>query len=378
MSDRNNTIKLSKGLISLVNNLESTSYGSNVVSNIVIEGYGEGAVAFEGLKSDLAISEFSKFLEDAPFPSKIKALKDEIIDLEKKLSTLSTVFGDNAEANEGTLAFALLKKIETEIDELKNKRTLLETASDKAGAEYAAKLEDIDKKTKESLAASNKMVTEAQYEANRNVKLIEKFSDFLSETNKNMWLYSLAIVLIIISAAIAIYYSIPELLLCVKSYNSFVTNLGTKAQPWQIINYALGILIVKLPWALCLSALFTGVYSLLKGLLNTYEKINQDKRNMSAIYSVSGNVAQALNEYGLAIADEVDDPEDGRITYTITRSKAELERKRESLKWNQIINYFERMQSHKVEEPKDEDENSKLKIVTDILNKVIDKVPTNK
>lgn len=378
MSDRNNTIKLSKGLISLVNNLEDTSYGSTVISNISIEGYGEGAVAFEGLKEDLAISEFSTFLEDAPLPSKIKALKNEITDLEKKLATLSTVFGDNAEANEGTLAYVLLKKIEIEIDELKNKRTLLKTSSDKADAEYAAKLEDIDKKTKESLAASNKMVTEAQYEANRNVKLIEKFSDFLSETNKNMWLYSLAIVLIIISAAIAIYYSIPELLLCVKSYNSFVTDLGVNAQPWQIINYALGILIVKLPWALCLSALFTGVYSLLKGLLNTYEKINQDKRNMSAIYSVSGNVAQALNEYGLAIADEVEDPEDGRITYTITRSKDELERKRESLKWNQIINYFERMQSHKVEEPKEDDDISKLKLVTDILNKVIDKVPTTK
>lgn len=378
MADRINTIKLSKGLISLVNNLENISYGSTAISNINIDGYGQGILAFEELKEDLTISEFSKFLEDAPLPSKIKALKEEVKDLEKKLATLSTVFGDNAEANEGSLAFVLLKKIEIEIDELKNKRTLLKTSSDKADAEYASKLEDIDKKTKESIAASNKMVTDAQYEANRNVKLIEKFSDFLSETNKNMWLYSIAIVLIIISLGIAIFCSIPELLECVKSYNSFIKKLGINAQPWQIINYALGILIVKLPWALCLSALFTGVYSLLKGLLNTYEKINQDKRNMSAIYSVSGNVAQALNEFGLAIADEIDDPESGRITYSITRSKEELERKRESLKWNQIINYFERMQKHKVEEPKEDDNISKLKLVTDILNKVIDKVPVAK
>lgn len=61
---------------------------------------------------------------------------------------------------------------------------------------------------------------------------------------------------------------------------------------------------------------------------------------------------------------------------TVLRAKnKEVNQKKESLKWNQIMNYFEGMQHQKVDisEPEDPD---KLKPITDLLNKLIDKIPT--
>lgn len=164
-----------------------------------------------------------------------------------------------------------------------------------------------------------------------------------------MSLYTYVIVGILIATILAIGFSIPNLLKAFESYDTFIITGGTKITNWQIINYALGLLIVKLPWALCLSAVLTGMYSLLKGLLITYEKINQDKRNMSAIYAISGNVAQALNEYGISLGEEIEDEETGQITYTINVSKKDLNNKKETIRWNQIMRYFEGMQKHKDE-----------------------------
>ncbi len=105
------------------------------------------------------------------------------------------------------------------------------------------------------------------------------------------------------------------------------------------------------------------------------EKINQDKRNMSAIYAISGNVAQALNQYGIdLVEDEIEFDERGDELTIIRVSKKELTQKKESIRWNQIMKYFEGMQQHKVEIEKDEDP-TKVKLMSNILNKVIERIP---
>ncbi|HEY1196751.1 hypothetical protein, partial [Flavobacterium sp.] len=219
-------------------------------------------------------------------------------------------------------------------------------------------------------------IQEAQIKAVGKVRIIEQFSDFLAETNSNMNLYYWIIFFLTIGAVTTVACSVPTLLDSFKTYSSYLTLLGCNANSWQILNSAIGILIVKLPWALCLSAVFTGIYRLLKSLLVTYEKINQDKRNMSAIYAVSGNIASALNDYGMAIAEhEIEDDETGEMITVLRAKNKEVNQKKESLKWNQIMNYFEGMQHQKVDisEPEDPD---KLKPITDLLNKLIDKIPT--
>jgi hypothetical protein len=226
-------------------------------------------------------------------------------------------------------------------------------------------------------------INNAKATANGKVRIIEQFSDFLAETNLNMSIYFWVLFVLVLGVALAIRYSIPDLLKSFESYDVFIKLLGVKTTPWQILNGAFGLFIVKLPWALCLSAVFTGIYKLLRGLLVTYEKINQDKRHMSAIYAISGNVAQALNEYGIAVAEEeVEDLETGEKFTSIRVSSKGLEQKRESLRWNQIMNYFERMQQNKEDVALPEDESSNFKSVTtsldkmtDLLAKVVEKFP---
>ncbi|WP_396179897.1 hypothetical protein [Flavobacterium sp.] len=221
----------------------------------------------------------------------------------------------------------------------------------------------------------HKKIIDAEKNAIGKVKLINQFRDFLEETNKNMNLYSMVIIGILVAAIVAIGFSIPNLLTIFDSYDVFIKSQGTKITNWQILNYAFGLLIVKLPWALCLSAVLTGMYSLLKGLLSTYEKINQDKRNMSAIYAISGNVAQALNEYGINLAEEdIEDEDTGEVFTNIRVSRKELTQKKENIRWNQIMKYFEGMQQHKIEIEQDEDP-TKVKLMSGILNKVLDKIP---
>jgi hypothetical protein len=413
MKEEESSIKTITGIKSLVNQLPNISYGNNAIQYLVLEGFGDGQAGFDLLKNEFEKIDLSiVFLE---LEKQIKKQKKEIKDLENKHTNLNAIIGEQTGGSEGTVASQILLSLKSEIDQLIEKRDLLakeisymesieeerllkqkekealedenfkekfekleQTYQEKEKAlssKFEKDLEEINTKTKAANQESNKKIIEAEKNANGKVKLINQFRDFLEETNKNMKLYTYVIIGILIAAIAAIWCSIPNLLKAFESYDTFIKNGGTKITNWQIINYALGLLIVKLPWALCLSAVLTGMYSLLKGLLTTYEKINQDKRNMSAIYAISGNVAQALNEYGISLADEdIEDEETGQTYVSIRVTKKELEQKKENIRWNQIMKYFEGMQQNKAEPLEPEDE-SKLKLVSGLLNKMIDKIP---
>ncbi len=122
-----------------------------------------------------------------------------------------------------------------------------------------------NQKIKITTPASNQIKT-ALATASGKVRIIEQFSDFLAETNKNMYIYFWVLFCLVAGSAFTVAFSVPDLLKCFESYDTFITTLGAKATSWQIINFAFGLLIVKLPWALCLSAVFTGMYSLIKGV----------------------------------------------------------------------------------------------------------------
>ncbi|RKS03197.1 hypothetical protein [Flavobacterium sp. 102] len=401
------------GIKSLVNQLPNISYGNNAIPYLAIEGFGNGQAGYDLLKSEFEKIDLSaEFLD---LEKQIKKQKKEIKDLENKHTNLNAIIGEQTSGSEGSIASQILLSLKAEIEKLIEKRDLLaseissketieetrilkqkekealeeenlkkkiekleQTYQEKEKAlssKFEKELEEINLKTKTANQDSNKKITDAEKNAIGKVKLINQFRDFLEETNKNMNLYSLVIIGILIAAIAAIGFSIPNLLNIFDSYDAFIKSQGTKITNWQIINYAFGLLIVKLPWALCLSAVLTGMYSLLKGLLSTYEKINQDKRNMSAIYAISGNVAQALNEYGINLAqDEIEDEETGEVFTSIRVSRKELIQKKESIRWNQIMKYFEGMQQNKVEIENDEDP-TKVKLMSGILNKLIDKIP---
>lgn len=375
MPNTDQTAKTLLAVQSFINQFPLINYGANAIPHLNIEGYGAGQVAYNQLKTDFDALEFSKVTKAATLPAAIKKQEKELEELEKKYSSLVSVFGEDGGASEGTLTHKLIKVLEQEVEELIKKRDSLQKDVSEIEVESKAKIAAINIKVNEAEANANNQIKNAVNTASGKVRLINQFSDFLSETNKNMTIYYWVILFLSFGSILTVALSVPELLKCFDSYDTYVNGLlGSKA-PWQILNYAFGILIVKLPWALCLSAVFTGIYKLLKGLLTTYEKINQDKRNISAIYAVSGNIAENLNEYGLSIAIHDNEDDDTGEMYTVLRApNKEIKQKRESLKWNQIMNYFERMQHHKEDVIEKEDE-SKLKLVTDLLKTVIEKLP---
>lgn len=415
MENEKSSLEKIDGIKSLLNQLPSVQYGVNAIQYLNLGDYGNGQAGFDLLKNEFNELDLSKPLEYTDLDKKILRQKKDVKDLENKHTNLNEIIGEKTEGKEGSIASQILINLKSEIEQLIERRDLLtKEVSDKEEIEekriatqkekevlqeesykkktvkleetfkekektlnskFEKEIADINLKTKIANQDSNKKITEAEKNAIGKVKLINQFRDFLEETNKNMNLYSLVIICIIIIAIGTIWLSIPDLLNIFNSYDIFIKSQGTKITNWQIINYAFGLLIVKLPWALCLSAVFTGMYSLLKGLLLTYEKINQDKRNMSAIYAISGNVAQALNEYGINLAeDEIEDEETGELYTSIRVSRKELTQKKESIRWNQIMKYFERMQQHNPEPEQDEDP-TKLKLLSGILDKVIDRIP---
>ncbi|MEC4115249.1 hypothetical protein VSO92_14190 [Myroides pelagicus] len=410
----NSTLKITNGIKSLLDQLPNVSYGQHAIPNLNIDEYGSGLSAFDSLKNQFNELDFTTTAEFLDLNKEIRRQKRELKKLESKHLNLTAIIGEQTNGTEGSIANRILLSLKEEIEQLKEKRDLLDTEiiekerqenyrtlkqEEKEKAEeiaYRKKIEDLDKshkekesalkesfkktqeeldkKTQDSIRESKTKITEAERNATGKVKLINQFRDFLEETNKNMNLYSKAIIYILIAGIVGIGFSIPNLLESFNSFDKFILAQADKITNWQIINYAFGLLIVKLPWALCLSALLTGMYSLLKGLLTTYEKINQDKRNMSAIYAISGNVAQSLNEYGIGLIEEYEDDETGEAKTIINISKKELTNKRENVRWNQIMRYFENMQQNKLEIETPEDP-TKIKLVTGILNKVIERLP---
>lgn len=394
MESENSPKKTLESVRILLETLPTVTYGANIMPYLTVGDYGTGHDAFNLLKGDYENLDLSKFYESAELEKEIKKQKRELSSLIKQHTSLVEIFGSDGSASAGTLTHKLIDQLNKEVtnlikkrDDLLNEVIKAESDTEDKISEFKTKVRDAESESQidqlkiigKIKAAENEAllkVQEVQIKAAGKVRIIEQFSDFLAETNSNMTIYYWVIFFLTLGAVVTVACSVPTLLECFKTYDDYLTLLGCNASSWQILNSALGILIVKLPWALCLSAVFTGMYRLLKSLLITYEKINQDKRNMSAIYAVSGNIASALNDYGMAIAEHDMEDEDTGEMITILRAKnKEVNQKRESLKWNQIMNYFEGMQSHKVNVPEPEDPD-KLKPITDLLGKLIDKIPT--
>lgn len=375
MENENPTLKTIEEVKELLNLLPTLSYWNNLQSYINIPEYGTGKDAFDLLKNKFEKLDLSKPLEYSNLDKEISKQKRDIKDLEKRRTNLNAIIGESRNGEEGTIAYDILKNLNLEIKNLIDKRDKLIEEETSLQSNLELKLADIDSKKQEAIKQSNKKIQEAELNANSKVKLINQFKDFIEETNNNMRLYTFVIIGVLLAAILAIYYSVPDLLKVFESYNNFVIKGGTNISNWQFINFALGILIVKLPWAFCISAVLTGMYSLLKGLLITYEKINQDKRNMSAIYAISGNVAQALNEYGITLADDIEDEETGANSIVLNVETKELAKKKENFRWNQIMRYFEKMERLKEETINHTEDITKYKIVSNILDKLINRLP---
>ncbi|NRT11525.1 hypothetical protein [Flavobacterium sp. 14A] len=385
MEETKSVEQIISGIDSLLSQLPTIGYGVNAIPNLNIEGFESGQKGYNNLKESFTNLDLSLNIKHTTLKNSILAYQKRLSSLEKKESNLMALLGtDESASNNSSIAYKLVSNLQNEIDGLIQKRDELDAELLKKESFLRNETHEIEENIKAQLEKSKKEIQFTTDDANKKVKIITQFRDFLTETNSNMKLYGNVIYILLFITTLAIGLSIPSILKSFDSYDAFITRLGSHFTTWQIINLAFGLLIVKLPWAIFLSAVFTGIYRLLKGILYTYERINQDKRNISAIYAVSENIGKSLNEYGLAISNEYDwesDLIDDSDDIVIKISSKKLHQKRESLKWNQIMNYFERMQDHK-EDPKmikdDDHKDLGFKSIVGLLGKAIDKFPTVK
>lgn len=89
-----------------------------------------------------------------------------------------------------------------------------------------------------------------------------------------------------------------------------------------------------MPFALVLGGFIGGFYKLMKSIIFTYEKINRDKRNTSAIMAITNQLSEKINKEAMAIisGDKID-----------FDNEESIKTAREAIKWTEISNYFARM-----------------------------------
>lgn len=388
MEEQNSANLVVQQLTTFLNELPSVTFGNNALGNTTLKpkGYETMVTAFKALNLEKALKNSNLDLEIEGKEAKLSQLKEkniqytelvnlteeinrqkkELKELELKNSSLVDIIG--SKEKEGTIINLICKNLDEQINHLGKQRDSLHDEVQELEQKFNEKetilIQKKDKKIEE-IKATEEI---AKLEASKRVKLINQFSDFLAETNKNMGIYAFTMIALVTTSSLLVIFSVPPLLNAFKNYDKFLAIKGHDTT-WHILNYALGLFIVKLPWAICITIVITGFYSLLKALLITYEKINQEKRNMSAIYAISGNVASSLNEKGLILIND-DFWKDLNLT------KEQIDQARENTKWNRISEYFSKMQDNKKEVPQENDQ-PKLQDIRDLLNKVIERIPKN-
>lgn len=135
MSEEEN-LKVLNGIKSLINQLPDISYGTNAINNLVIENYGQGQNSYALFKDEFNELDLTKSFKILDLDKEIRKQKREIKDLERKHTNLTEIIGDQTNGNKGSLANQILINLNTEIEQLINKRdSLIIEVSEKETAE---------------------------------------------------------------------------------------------------------------------------------------------------------------------------------------------------------------------------------------------------
>jgi hypothetical protein len=245
--------------------------------------------------------------------------------------------------------------IEEQIGDLKIKFNDEET-------KYLDKIDTKKKETEKAIAQCDSDFSKRKAEIEKETKIIENFNDCIKEANKNMRIYFLsALGLIVLFGAVICFglYGFKEAFSIYSSTLTTTTQDGIKMinSAGSMLANAGSIFILKLPLSFVLIAFIAGFYQLLKSILITYEKINKDKRNASAIYAIMNT----LNAESVSIisGEEID-----------LKNTEEIGRVKEKIKWDKVSEYFTSLQ--KEQEPLPEKNDNQNMISIPIIEKMID------
>ena len=208
----------------------------------------------------------------------------------------------------------------------------------------------------------NEEFVKRKAEINKETTIIESFHHFIAETNKNMKIYFLSALGIILIAGLVLGFGLYNFCEAFSIYSSNLAitdkdGIKTINSVGSMFANAGSLFILKLPLSLVLITFIAGFYKLLKSMLITYEKINKDKRNASAVYAIMNT----LNEESVAIVrgEEID-----------WTSQESIDRIRENIKWDKVSEYFSSLQKEQ-DASTEKDNNQNTITMSVFMDKVI-------
>lgn len=196
-----------------------------------------------------------------------------------------------------------------------------------------AKLDEDGQKREEEIANKTKRLDEDyqkhKAKIEKNIKIIDSVKDFKEESVKNMrfygWCMLAAIGLVVLLGCFSL-YNISETLGLFSDQLNFI-NASLVPNGWNWVYAALSIVVVKIPNALLFVGILFVLYKIFNALFNVYEKINGEKRKISAIEALITH----MNEQSVSIVLERE------IDF---ENKENIENAKADLKWQILSEYF--------------------------------------
>lgn len=205
-----------------------------------------------------------------------------------------------------------------------------------------AKLEKTGQKREEEIAQKTQQLDE-EYQKHKakiekNIKIINSVKDFKEESVKNMRFYGWSMLFASLLALILGIFSLCNIseALGLFSEQLNLINASLMQNGWNWLYAALSIVVVKIPNALLFVGILFVLYKIFNVLFNVYEKINMDKRKISAIEALITH----MNEQSVAIilGREID-----------FKNKEDIENAKADLKWQILSEYFSKVPEDSVD-----------------------------
>lgn len=247
------------------------------------------------------------------YKSEEDALVNDINQLKTVHNQLETKIGLQDDTGEYPAGSLNHEKIQ-----LENRIVELEETAQKREEETANKTKQMDEKYQKHKAKIEK-----------NIKIINSVKDFKEESVKNMRFYGWSMLGIIVLAVILGSFSLCNISETLSLFSEQLNLINASLVPngWNWVYAALSIVVVKIPNALLFVGTLFVLYKIFNALFNVYEKINGDKRKISAIEALITH----MNEQSVAIilGREID-----------FENKDDIENAKADLKWQILSEYF--------------------------------------
>lgn len=196
-----------------------------------------------------------------------------------------------------------------------------------------AKLEADGQKRKEEITTEIKQLDDNyqkhKAKIEKNIKIIDSVKAFKEESVTNMRFYGRCMFGAIIMAVILCWFSLHNISETLSLFSEQLNIINTALVPngWNWIYAALSIVAIKIPNALLFVGILFVLYKIFSVLFGVYEKINADKRKISAIEALITH----MNEQSVAIILERE------IDF---KNKEDIENAKADLKWQILSEYF--------------------------------------